>query len=519
MTADRIIPKSFGIARKFILAIAIFSTILTLAGTCLQLYIDYRKDLRSISRQLSYIETSHIHSLINDIWLFNDRGLEAQLKGILALPMVEALRLERIDGPAMVVGTTKSKHLITHTIPLSYQHLDKEVPLGSLQITASTDHVIQRMQERVLLILLTQFVLVFCISAFIFFLFYQLIGRHLAVMARHASALTISTLHEPLKLERCENTQGSKDELDLLVDALNSMQAQISDYLKERRQIEDTLHEQAALLEDEIAQRQQTQEELNVINCSLEERISNAISELRQKDNLLLQQSKLAAMGELLSNIAHQWRQPLNALALVVANLEDAWAYHELDDALLHQSARKADQLIQSMSHTIDDFRNFFRPDKAAINFEITPVVHETLSLLGASLQHHAIKVVVDSSADVTAFGFPSQFTQVLLNLMGNARDAILNHAPVQGGVITLAWSSKADQLQLTVADNGGGIPEDILAKIFEPYFSTKPQGSGIGLYMSKLIIEHNMHGQLRAANQMDGAVFTILLPLDEPSE
>jgi signal transduction histidine kinase len=145
--------------------------------------------------------------------------------------------------------------------------------------------------------------------------------------------------------------------------------------------------------------------------------------------------------------------------------------------------------------------------------------VHETLSLLGASLQHHAIKVVVDSSADVTVFGFPSQFTQVLLNLMGNARDAILNHAPVQGGVITLAWSSKADQLQLTVADNGGGIPEDILAKIFEPYFSTKPQGSGIGLYMSKLIIEHNMHGQLRAANQTDGAVFTILLPLDEPSE
>lgn len=116
-------------------------------------------------------------------------------------------------------------------------------------------------------------------------------------MARHASALTISTLHEPLKLERCENTQGSKDELDLLVDALNSMQAQISDYLKERRQIEDTLHEQAALLEDEIAQRQQTQEELNAINCSLEERISNAISELRQKDNLLLQQKQTGCHG------------------------------------------------------------------------------------------------------------------------------------------------------------------------------------------------------------------------------
>lgn len=269
----------------------------------------------------------------------------------------------------------------------------------------------------------------------------------------------------------------------------------------------------------DISDRKQAEDALRRLNTTLEVRIHEEIEKNREKDALLLQQARLAAMGEMIHNIAHQWRQPLNALALVVANLEDAWAYHELDDALLHQSARKADQLIQSMSTTIDDFRNFFRPDKAAINFEITPVVHETLSLLGASLQHHAIKVVVDSSADVTVFGFPSQFTQVLLNLMGNARDAILNHAPVQGGVITLAWSSKADQLQLTVADNGGGIPEDILAKIFEPYFSTKPQGSGIGLYMSKLIIEHNMHGQLRAANQTDGAVFTILLPLDEPSE
>lgn len=513
MTADRIIPKSFGIARKFILAIAIFSTILTLAGTCLQLYIDYRKDLRSISRQLSYIETSHIHSLINDIWLFNDRGLEAQLKGILALPMVEALRLERIDGPAMVVGTTKSKHLITHTIPLSYQHLDKEVPLGSLQITASTDHVIQRMQERVLLILLTQFVLVFCISAFIFFLFYQLIGRHLAVMARHASALTISTLHEPLKLERCENTQGSKDELDLLVDALNSMQAQISDYLKERRQIEDTLHEQAALLEDEIAQRQQTQEELNVINCSLEERISNAISELRQKDNLLLQQSKLAAMGELLSNIAHQWRQPLNNIAVSIQTIQYLNKAGELSQEEMDRDIKAVMDILLYMSGTIDDFRGFFIKDREKREFVLQEVVDKTLNLVRSTLDDKGIMVSVAAEADVRAIGYPNEYAQTLMNILYNARDALLEQQVAEPR-ISILIQQKDSRSVLSVSDNGGGIPNAILPQIFEPYVTTKgpSQGTGIGLYMAKTMIERNMGGILTARNTAEGAEFRIVL-------
>jgi len=513
MTADRIIPKSFGIARRFIIAIAIFSTVLTLAGTCLQLYIDYRKDLRSISRQLSYIETSHIHSLVNDIWLFNDRGLEAQLKGILALPMVETLRLERKDGPELAVGKTTSKHLITHTISLSYQHLDKTVPLGSLQITASTDHVIQRMKERALLILFTQFVLVFCISAFIFILFYQLIGRHLAIMARHASAITISTLHEPLKLERSQNIQGSKDELDLLVDALNSMQAQISDYLTERRQIEDTLHEQAALLEDEIAQRQQTQEELNVINSSLEERIADAISELRKKDNLLLQQSKLAAMGELLSNIAHQWRQPLNNIAVSIQTMQYLNKAGELSQEEMDRSIKTVMDILFYMSGTIDDFRGFFIKDREKREFVLQEVVDKTLNLVRPTLDDKKIIVSVTAEPDIRAIGYPNEYAQALMNILYNARDALLEKQ-VQGPSITIVIRQEDGRSVLTVSDNAGGIPQQILPQIFEPYVTTKgpSQGTGIGLYMAKTMIERNMGGTLTARNTAEGAEFRIVL-------
>lgn len=513
MTPDRIIPKSFGIARRFILAIVIFSTVLTMAGTCLQLYIDYRKDLSSISRQLTYIETSHLHSLINDIWLFNDRGLEAQLKGILALPMIEALRLERKDGPELAVGKTTSRHLISHKIPLSYRHLDKIVPLGTLHITASTDHVIQRMKERALLILFTQAVMIFFISTFIFLLFYHLIGRHLAVMARHASALTISTLHEPLNLERSQPAHASKDELDLLVDALNSMQAQISDYLTERRQIEDTLHEQAALLEDEIAQRQQAEEELNVINCSLEERIADAITELRRKDTLLLQQSKLAAMGELLNNIAHQWRQPLNNIAVSIQTMQYLNKAGELSQEEMDRDIKAVMDILFYMSGTIDDFRSFFIKDREKREFVLQEIVEKTLNLLRSTLEDKGIMVKVEAEADVRATGYPNEYAQSLMNILNNAHDALLERQ-VQGPSITLVIKQEESRSVLTVSDNAGGIPQQILPQIFEPYFTTKgpSQGTGIGLYMAKTMIERNMGGTLTARNTAAGAEFRIEL-------
>lgn len=514
MTADRIIPKSFGIARRFILAIVIFSTVLTLAGTCLQLYIDYRKDLSSISRQLAYIETSHIHSLINDIWLFNDRGLEAQLKGILALPMIEALRLERTDEPVLVVGQSKARHQLIHTIPLSYQHLGKTVPLGTLQITASTDHLIQRMKERALLILFTQAVMIFFISTFIFLLFYQLIGRHLAVMARHAAALTISNLHEPLQLERNPNSpQETKDELDLLVDSLNSMQTQISDYLTERRQIEDTLHEQATLLEDEIAQRQQAEEELNVINCSLEERIADAINELRKKDTLLLQQSKLAAMGELLNNIAHQWRQPLNNIAVSIQTMQYLNKAGELSQEEMDRDIKAVMDILLYMSGTIDDFRSFFIKDREKREFVLQEVVEKTLNLLRSTLEDKGIAVSVSAEADVRAVGYPNEYAQSLMNILNNAHDALLKRQ-VQGPSITLVIKQEDSRSVLTVSDNAGGIPQQILPQIFDPYFTTKgpSQGTGIGLYMAKTMIERNMGGTLTACNTAAGAEFRIVL-------
>lgn len=513
MTDEQTKPVVFGVARKFISAIILFSTLLTLIATCLQLYVDYRKDLKGLKQQLSYLETSHRQSLINDIWLFNEPGIDTQLKGILALPMIEAVRLERQGSPELLVGNQTARHPIYHRIPLAIEHRGKTIQLGTLQITASADGIYTRLQERALLILATQFVQVFFIAAFIYVLFHSLIGRHLAVMAHHAAAVTISTLDKPLILHRSRPEPSSQDELDLLVDALNRMQAQISEYLQERRQIEDTLHEQATQLEDEIAQRQGTQEELNAINTNLEERISTAIAELRQKDNLLLQQNRLAAMGELLQNIAHQWRQPLNNIAVYIQGMQYLHRAGELSQEEMDRDIAAVLEILQSISRTIDDFRELFSKDPVKREFVLQEVVEKTLGLTRSTFEEKNITVTVTAETDVRAFGYPNEYSQTLTNILCNARDALLERH-VQHPCITITITREANRSLLIIQDNAGGIPHQILPHIFEPYVSTKgpSQGTGIGLYMAKTMIERNMGGTLTGRNAADGAEFRITL-------
>lgn len=519
-----------GIATKFISAIILFSLLLAVIGTCLQLYVDYRKDLDTISRQLSYVETSHQKSLVNDIWLFNDRGMEEQLKGILGLPMIEAVRVERPNSPAIEVGKVTARRPIVHRVHLSHQYRGKEMALGTLQITASADYAFERMKERALLILLTQFVEISIVAAFIFFLFYLMIGRHLQVMARHAREVTVSTLDQPLQLHRTGKTDRRQDELDLLAAAFNQMQQQLGSYIRERLEIEGQLreeieerkrmegilHEQATQLEDEIAQRQRTQEELNLLNTTLEERIAATISELRQKDDLLIQQNRMAAMGELLNNIAHQWRQPLNNIAVHLQTMQYLKRAGELTDEEMDSDIKAVMDILQYMSHTIDDFRGFFVRDRStAHEFPLVPTITKALTLVTPALTASNIRVELlkDDREDLRINGYPNEFAQVLVNILYNARD-ILVEREVKYPRIEIMVSREQEKTVITVRDNGGGISADALPHIFDPYFTTKgpAKGTGIGLYMSKTIVEKNMGGTLTARNTKEGAEFRIEL-------
>ncbi len=263
----------------------------------------------------------------------------------------------------------------------------------------------------------------------------------------------------------------------------------------------------------DITDRKRVEAALKQLNSTLELRIREETEKNRQKDHLLIQQSRLAAMGEMVGNIAHQWRQPLNALVLVLANIEDAARCDELTPEYLEELVGNGENLIHKMSTTIDDFRHFFRPQKQPAPFSAATAIKQALSLVEASLANQQIALRLEMVEDIQILGYANEFSQVVLNLVGNAKDAIMAQRKLDG-VVGIRLARDESHAIVVVADNGGGIPAPIMAKIFEPYFSTKELGTGIGLYMSKMIIENSMGGSIIAHNMDAGAEFTLICPL-----
>jgi PAS domain S-box-containing protein len=266
--------------------------------------------------------------------------------------------------------------------------------------------------------------------------------------------------------------------------------------------------------------------QLEELNRDLDKKVRCGMEERLEREQLLTQQSKMAAMGEMIASIAHQWRQPLNAVGLIIQSLQDAYEHGEFSKEYLDKAVEDTMQQIYYMSQTIDDFRNFFKSSKEREPFDAVKAVQDTLALISPQLRNNFITVVTsDFPEALTLTGYPNEFKQVVLNIINNSKDAILeareDGALPKNGAGTIHVSlqvSEGGALALLIRDNAGGIPDDIINKIFDPYFTTKEpgKGTGIGLYMSKIIIEKNMGGRLsvrNAASDHDrGAEFKIEL-------
>jgi hypothetical protein len=253
------------------------------------------------------------------------------------------------------------------------------------------------------------------------------------------------------------------------------------------------------------------QQELEEFNRNLETRIVQAVEDLRRKDQMLIVQDRMAVMGEMINNIAHQWRQPLNILAVNVQYLPLVYGSAEFNREFLENSVGKSMEMINYMSQTINDFRNFFRSEKATVTFEVNKVLAHTISLIKKSFEDQQITIEFHSSGEPMVNGYPNEYAQVLLNILINARDALVERN-VDDRRISLQAFADSGKTVVTITDNAGGIAGEIMDRLFDPYFTTKgpDKGTGIGLFMSKGSIEKNMGGRLTVRNTGKGAEFRI---------
>ncbi|MDZ7818888.1 MAG: transporter substrate-binding domain-containing protein [Aliarcobacter sp.] len=260
---------------------------------------------------------------------------------------------------------------------------------------------------------------------------------------------------------------------------------------------------------------------LNEINKNLESLVEQKSQELLQKENILNQQSKMAAMGEMIENIAHQWRQPLSVISTASTGAKLKKELGLLNDEEFYETMNVINNSSQHLSNTIDDFRNFFSNNKEIVSFDVNVPIEKVLYLINTKLKSRNI-TIIKNCEDTFATGLENEFIQVVLNIINNAMDAFENKNTKQNFIFIDAYK-KNENIIIEIKDNAGGISEKIIDRIFEPYFTTKhkSQGTGIGLYMSLEIIKKHMNGNLTVCNdhytykdiKCSGAKFTIEIP------
>jgi len=250
--------------------------------------------------------------------------------------------------------------------------------------------------------------------------------------------------------------------------------------------------------------------------------------ELEQKEQILIQQSKLASMGEMIGNIAHQWRQPLSVISMQINNVKLEKTLGSFEEDSLDECMESILSQIDYLSNTIDDFSSFFKPSLEYSDYNIHIFLEKCIDLVKPLFCENTIETIKNIDQKINSFGDPKQLVQALINILNNSKDALKEAQDIQEKLVFIMTAKEEDgkYLNITIKDNAGGIPQNILDKIFEPYFTTKhkSQGTGLGLYISHTIITKNLHGFIEVSNDefeykgkyYKGAKFEIKLPLIE---
>ena len=272
-----------------------------------------------------------------------------------------------------------------------------------------------------------------------------------------------------------------------------------------------------------LAEVESVADALHELNCTLEQRIEDETVKRLKQEQISARQTRLAAMGEMIAAIAHQWRQPLTAVSALVQNVQVAFDSGRLNQEFIRKTVDTALRQCSYMSDTIDDFRGMLTPGKPRETFELRNSIDKAAALFRSHLESRGITLAIIGGDDpvIVLYSFPGEIQQVILNLLSNAKDAIVERCRQEGenapaGHIEITMERHGDIAEVRVSDNGCGIPSEVTERVFDPYFTTKEEGhgTGIGLYSCRMIIEGSMEGRMTVVDAVEGACFSLSLPI-----
>lgn len=519
------------LTNKFIIAIVLITSLVVSAFTYLQ--INEQKEIlnNELNQRVSLIRSnlesnaknnalSLKYEVENDIATFNFSHIDADFKNLVTKDEIDAVVLFNIDkSKELFAGKAHFKPMFpTKGIDsLTIQEINHKnnfiisLPIilnnkwGEIHIVYSLKQLkeeVRKAQENKKLkikssvkkAVFTSVVLASILLIFSYFFARKLISPIL-LLTDTAKEIASGNLDVSGTL----STIKSNDEIGLLATSFIDMAQQLDTSYKELYVLNTNLEKKTLELQD--------------LNVSLEERVAQKVAQITEQEKLMISQSRLAAMGEMMSMVAHQWRQPLATITLMIADekIKSMVSNKESDET--DKMLDKISDIIIYLSNLINDFQTYFKPDKSTENISTTLLIERMEQIIHTRLKYEKVQLHLEKCDEVFMETFANEVVQVLINIVNNAIDIFVDKNQMDRH-IWISVEDNSDNVTISVEDNGSGIADNIIEHVFDPYFSTKSKnGTGIGLYMAKMIIEKHVGGGLNVTNTKEGAKFTITLP------
>jgi len=493
MTQEQAQNPTKGIVHRLILLIVFFSALITLFISIAQLYSEYKSDISAIDSRFHQIQDVNLKTLNNALWVADTQELQTQLQGLLRLPDMQYLEIKENNKIWAAVGEPVQENSISHQYAMVHEYRGREFNIGTLTVVATLKNIYSRLVRRAMVILVSNGIKTFLVAGFITYIFQQLITRHLVKIADYTANYDMSDTTHLLQLDRKENPKKATDELGMLVAAINKMHVNLKQSFEALRDNEKQLKHHQLHLEELVRER---------------------TAKLEKAQETLVRSERLAALGQLTATVSHELRNPLNAMQpslYIIRNQIDP------GDTSIIESVERIDRNLKRCDRIIDELLDFTRITSlqlAEVNLD-----DWIKSVIGELDIDPKIKIEWDLNLTGLSLRLdPERMRRAVTNVVVNACQAMLFKEEDSPGdsanILTIRTRNTGQRLEVNILDTGPGIPPGNREKVFEPLFSTKNFGVGLGMPIVKQIMELHRGGVDIESEPGKGTTISLWLPL-----